>query len=54
VIAVVAGVNQIRVLAAQARCDTLGDLVIELEFTQMEAPQLALQAVDAPEVELVA
>src|ERR1017187_9047104 len=53
-VAVVAGINKIRVLAAQVGCDALGDLMIELKVIQLGTPLFAFQAIDAAEVELVA
>jgi len=54
VVAVVTGVNKVRVLPAQLGGDALGDLVIEFKVIQGKTPLLPLQAIDAAEIELVA
>jgi hypothetical protein len=54
VVAVVAGVNKVRVLPAELRCDALGDLVIELKVIQLKTPLLSPQTIGATKVELIA
>ncbi len=54
VVAVVAGVNKVSIFPAQIGGNALGALIIGLKSMQLETPLLALQAIDAPEVELVA
>jgi hypothetical protein len=53
VVAVVAGVNKVRVLPAEVGGDALGDLVIELKVIQLKTPLLSLQTIDATKVEFI-
>src|SRR6266850_8579640 len=52
-ITVVAGIDQVHVIAAECSVDALRYLMIQLKFAEMMTPLLALQAIDASEIELV-